>query len=69
MDRCNTKNSNIQRIALRKGDIIHIPNFFNKNQSDYYFNLFLESINWKQETINMYGKKLPFSQIDRMVWR
>lgn len=63
MNRCNSENSNHERLTIRNGDIIHIPNFFDKEQSDHYFNLLLEAINWKQEVINMYGKKLPFPRL------
>lgn len=49
--------------TIRNGEFIYLPNFFNKKQSDIYFNLLKENILWKQESMNMYGKRVDFPRL------
>ncbi|PKQ43625.1 alpha-ketoglutarate-dependent dioxygenase AlkB family protein [Confluentibacter flavum] len=63
MDAFNSANSHNERIVIRNGEILHIRNFFDKELSDHYLNVLLESIDWKQEKMNMYGKELLFPRL------
>ena len=40
-----------------------MKNYFSKQESDKYFNSLIEKINWKQDTINMYGRVLPLPRL------
>jgi alkylated DNA repair dioxygenase AlkB len=44
---------------LKDGEVWLMNNFLNQNEADDYFNVFNQSIHWKQEEINIYGKKIP----------
>lgn len=48
---------------ITNGEYIYIPNFFTKGDSDAYFNVLLEEINWKQESMHIYGKTLAFPRL------
>lgn len=56
-------NSNSDRTIIRNGELLHIRNFLDKKQSDHYFKLLLETTDWKQETMKMYGKSLMFPRL------
>ena len=45
------------------GEYIFIPNFFNKLDSDNFLQSLKENIEWKQESMNMYGKKIDFPRL------
>ena len=45
---------------LKDGEVWFMPNFLKQNEADDYFNIFRESIHWKQEEIKVYGKTFPF---------
>lgn len=49
--------------VLQNGEYIYIPNFFSFEESDHYFGALREKISWKQESMNMYGKQLPFPRL------
>jgi alkylated DNA repair dioxygenase AlkB len=57
----NLDTSTIRRI--RNGDYIYIPSFFTKNESDIYFQDLRHNIAWKQESMNMYGKRINFPRL------
>ncbi|WP_300435933.1 alpha-ketoglutarate-dependent dioxygenase AlkB [Christiangramia sp.] len=48
---------------IRNGEYIHIPGFFNKPEADQYFQSLLNNIEWKQESMNMYGKEIKFPRL------
>lgn len=50
-------------VSIPNGKYLYIPNFFNKKESDKYFEIFLNSIEWKQEEMKMYGKILKFPRL------
>ena len=50
-------------IRITDGEYIYIPNFFGKGESDVYLKTLLEEIQWKQESMNMYGKMLDFPRL------
>ncbi len=48
---------------IRNGEFIYLPNFFTKQESDFLFNLLKINVLWKQETMNMYGKRVDFPRL------
>lgn len=48
---------------IRNGEYIYIPNFFSKEESDFLFETLQNSISWKQEKMNMYGKEILFPRL------
>ena len=54
------------RIGLNKienGEYLFYPNFFSKSESDNFLQALKENILWKQESMNMYGKKIDFPRL------
>jgi alkylated DNA repair dioxygenase AlkB len=47
-------------VVLQNGAYIHIPDFFSIEESDHFFRIFREKVEWRQESMNMYGRRLPF---------
>ena len=50
-------------IKLQDAELLYIPAFFNKSESDQLFKALLETIQWKQDKILMYGKDLPLPRL------
>lgn len=50
-------------IKLNDAELLYHPNFFDKLESDSIFKTLLETIQWKQDTINMYGRELPLPRL------
>ena len=50
-------------IKINNGEYIYIPNFFNKTMANYYLKELTNTIEWKQEAMNMYGKQIPFPRL------
>lgn len=48
---------------IRNGEFIYLPNFFTKQESDFLFNLIKINVLWKQESMNMYGKRVDFPRL------
>ena len=57
------KDKDLTRTEIRDGRYIYIPSFFQKELSDKYLLKLLESIEWKQEKMNMYGRELLFPRL------
>jgi alkylated DNA repair dioxygenase AlkB len=49
--------------VIENGEYIFLPNYFNKEESDLYFTMLKDKIEWKQESMNMYGKQLNFPRL------
>lgn len=55
----------------KEGEVIHIengqyrfiPNFFEKDESDFFFGELRVNLDWKQESMNMYGKRIDFPRL------
>ncbi|MEG4423572.1 alpha-ketoglutarate-dependent dioxygenase AlkB [Microcoleus sp. D3_18_C1] len=45
------------------GEVIFYPNFFSIEESDRLFSDLYSSINWKQDIIHFYGKKIPLPRL------
>lgn len=56
-------NEDFNTIKIQNGEYIYVPNFFSKENSDLYFNALLYEIDWRQESMNMYGKSINFPRL------
>tara|TARA_R110001592_G_scaffold363155_2_gene680818 strand:- start:6246 stop:6860 length:615 start_codon:yes stop_codon:yes gene_type:complete len=63
LDLFNSSKTNAVRKQIQNGEYLHISNFFDKSTSDNYFQTLLNTIDWKQEKMNMYGKELLFPRL------
>ena len=59
----NSSRANPERCQIQNGEYLYISNFFDKSTSDNYLQTLLDSIDWKQEKMNMYGKELLFPRL------
>ena len=50
-------------IQIKNGEYIYIPNFYEKAKADQYLKAFSENIQWKQESMNLYGKEIMFPRL------
>lgn len=48
---------------IENGEYLFYPNFFSKAESDFYLQNLKENIDWKQESMNMYGKQVNFPRL------
>jgi alkylated DNA repair dioxygenase AlkB len=49
--------------VIENGEYIFLPNYFNRVESDMFLNKLKNNIDWKQESMNMYGKQLNFPRL------
>jgi alkylated DNA repair dioxygenase AlkB len=49
--------------VIENGEYIFYPNFFSKAESDSFLKNLRSNIVWKQESMNMYGKKIDFPRL------
>jgi alkylated DNA repair dioxygenase AlkB len=49
--------------TIENGEYLFYPNFFAKSESDIFFQKLKSEIEWKQESMNMYGKKINFPRL------
>ena len=52
-----------ETIKITNGEYIYIPNFFDRLISNEYLSAFIKNIEWKQESMNMYGKQVNFPRL------
>ena len=50
-------------VVLRNGEYIYYPNFLDFNTANLYLESFKNKIEWKQESMNMYGKQVLFPRL------
>lgn len=50
-------------VQIKNGEYIYIPDFYSGNKADTYLNALMDGIEWKQESMNMYGKTIPFPRL------
>jgi len=43
-------------LNMKDADVIYYPNFFTQEQSNAYFNTLLNTIEWQEDTIKVFGK-------------
>ncbi|WP_430409234.1 alpha-ketoglutarate-dependent dioxygenase AlkB family protein [Kordia sp.] len=63
LDLFQEKNTHQELIKIDNGEYLYFPNFFNKNESDFYLKKLLDVIDWKQEEMNMYGRNVKFPRL------
>lgn len=56
------KNPN-EPVQINNGSYIYLESFFNKTEADYFLNDFINNIVWEQQSMNMYGKIIPFPRL------
>ena len=49
--------------VIENGEYVFYPNFFSKSESDLLLKNLRSNIVWKQESMNMYGKKINFPRL------
>jgi alkylated DNA repair dioxygenase AlkB len=49
--------------VVANGEYIYLPNFFSETDSDLFLKSLTDNIIWKQESMNMYGKKIDFPRL------
>lgn len=62
-DRLSENNSQQTTIIDTDGEVIFYPNFFSIEESDRLFFDLSSSVKWRQETIHIYGKKIPLPRL------
>ena len=53
-------------IKLQDAELLYHPAFYDKTESDRIFKTLLETIEWKQDKIMMYGKELPLPRLSAL---
>lgn len=53
-------------ISLLNGELAYYPQFFNLAESNHFMQLLKETIDWKQESMKIYGKAVLFPRL--MAW-
>lgn len=48
---------------IKNGAYIYIPDFYNTERSNTLLKVFVESIKWRQESMNMYGRQVMFPRL------
>jgi alkylated DNA repair dioxygenase AlkB len=49
--------------TIENGEFLFYPNFFSKSESDLLLQKLKTEIQWKQESMNMYGKQVAFPRL------
>lgn len=49
--------------TVSNGEFIFLPNFFSRIEADLLLNSLKQNIVWRQESMNMYGKKIDFPRL------
>jgi alkylated DNA repair dioxygenase AlkB len=52
-----------QPICVANGEYLFISDFFNLRESNDYFQVLRNTVEWKQESMNMYGRKINFPRL------
>lgn len=50
-------------VDITDGQYLYIPKFFNAEESDIYFKILYENIDWRQDEMRMYGKIIKFPRL------
>jgi len=50
-------------VQILNGEYLYIPDFFALPKANEYLKTFKETIHWKQESMNMYGKEVMFPRL------
>lgn len=55
--------NNGEIIHINNGEYLYIPDFYDKDTADTFLQRLINDIKWKQESMNMYGKEIPFPRL------
>ena len=50
-------------VILKNGEYLYFPSFLSHEKADYFLDSFKNHIDWKQESMNMYGKQVLFPRL------
>jgi alkylated DNA repair dioxygenase AlkB len=50
-------------VQIENGEYLYFPNFYKREMADAYLNSLEEAIEWKQESMNMYGREINFPRL------
>ena len=50
-------------VVIPNGEYLYFPHFFDKGIADQYLQRFIVKIEWRQESMNMYGKQVLFPRL------
>lgn len=50
-------------VKINNGEYIYIPNFYDVATADKFLSRLISDIKWNQESMNMYGKEIPFPRL------
>jgi alkylated DNA repair dioxygenase AlkB len=50
-------------VVIPNGEYLYFPHFFDKGIADQYLQRFIDKIEWRQESMNMYGKQVLFPRL------
>jgi hypothetical protein len=59
----NEMSNQVQWVNITNGEYLYVPNFFGSEEANRHFRVLLNDIEWKQESMNMYGKVIPFPRL------
>lgn len=50
-------------VLLENGEYIYVPDFYTGKEASQYLSLLTETIQWRQESMNMFGKRVDFPRL------
>jgi alkylated DNA repair dioxygenase AlkB len=53
----------LERLNLPDAEVYFDPHFFSEEESDLYFKELMDKVNWKQESIKLFGKLMPMPRL------
>lgn len=56
-------NINVGHNVIRDGEIIFYPDFFSEKESDHFLRSLIDTIAWRQDSMNLYGKMVNFPRL------
>ena len=63
IDIFSTEPEHSKTVKINNGEYIYIPDFYEQATADKYLKRLISDIKWKQESMNMYGKVIPFPRL------
>jgi len=62
----NITNDKTEKVSILNGEYIYLPNFFEKTESNRYFQVLRNNVIWEQKSMSMYGKQVLSPRL--MAW-
>tara|TARA_B100000795_G_scaffold10948_1_gene7665 strand:- start:4594 stop:5208 length:615 start_codon:yes stop_codon:yes gene_type:complete len=63
LDLFNSEKKSVELVEIQDGEYIYIPDFYSGGKANVYLKAIMEKIEWKQESMNMYGKQILFPRL------